>query len=99
DRHVALRVPGFLGRGRDRIKPDVGEEDDGGGLEDAAVAEGAEVTVIGRDQRVQVGRVDVTDAENNEQHYHRHLDGDDDRVESGRLFDADVADGGDCGHD
>ena len=27
DRHVALRVLGFLGRGRDRVEADIGEED------------------------------------------------------------------------
>ena len=50
---------------------------------------------IGRNERVPVAGVDVAHAEQDEQHDHRDLDGDDDRIERGRLLDADVADGGD----
>ena len=46
-RHVALRVLGLLGRGRDRVEPDVGEEDLARAGEDAAPAELAEVPVLG----------------------------------------------------
>ena len=40
-RHVPLRVLGLLGRGRDDVEADVGEEDQRGAGEDPADAEGA----------------------------------------------------------
>ena len=52
--HVALRVLRLLGRGRDGVEADVGEEHDRGALVDAAPA-------VGREGRP-VGRVDVEDA-------------------------------------
>src|SRR3546814_2367385 len=39
DRHVALRILGFLRRGRHRVEADIGEEDRGGRGADAADAE------------------------------------------------------------
>jgi len=53
---------------------------------------------------VPVRGVDVAHAEENKQQHHRHLDGDDDRVECGRLPDADITndrqrrDNGHCGN-
>ena len=54
DRHVALRVLGFLGRGRDRVEADIGEEDRRRRADRAdAGAEAAEHA--GGQERVEVG--------------------------------------------
>ena len=53
DRHVALRILGFLGRGRDRVETDVGEEHRRRGADRAdAGAEAAEHA--GRQERVEL---------------------------------------------
>src|SRR5207237_10191016 len=69
------------------------------GAHDAAPAELAGLAGIGWYERMPVGGVDVTHAEQDEQHDHRHLDGDDHRVEGGRLLDADVTDSRDRSDD
>src|SRR4029077_20676820 len=99
DRHVALRVIGFPGRGRDGIETDVGEEDDPRSGQNAAQTVHAPGTGVGWHERVPVVGVDITHAEQDEQHDHGDLDGDDERVEDGRLLDADVTDGGNDPHD
>ena len=73
DRQVALRAPGLLGVGRDRVEPDVGEEDPARPLGHAAPAlvfmqEG--LPVLGFD----VGRADADDRQDHtdvEQHHRR----------------------------
>lgn len=47
DGDVLGRVLGLLGHGRHGVEADVGEEEDGGGLEDAAGAEVEELVVVG----------------------------------------------------
>ncbi len=99
DRHVALRIAGFLGRRGDRVEADVGEEDDTGGAQDPADSEMTQLAGVGRNERVPVGGIDVADAEQDEENDDGHFDRDDPGVEGRRLFDADVADGRDGAHD
>ena len=101
DRHVPLRVLRFLRRGRNGIEPDVGEEDDPGGLHHAAPAELPEAARVLGDERLPVGAVDGPHAEPDEQHDDCDLDRDHDRIEACGLVDADIAqrrDGGDHKH-
>ena len=88
DRHVALRVLGFLRRGRHGVEADVGEEDDACGAEyphDAAVvvrhASRRRVGRRGRNERRVVRRVDEPPADADHQQHDRHLDDDDDAVD------------------
>ena len=72
DRQVALRVARLLGRGRDRVEADVGEEHDRRALMDAGEA-------IRRKRRV-VGGSDVHHADADEERQHHQLDHHHDRV-------------------
>ena len=91
DGHVALRVARLLGRGRDGVEADVGEEDDRRRARDAAEA-------VGRERRPVVGlHVERPDD---------HEEGDDDqlerhhrRVQPGALVDAPHEHPRDQGHD
>src|SRR5690606_3466620 len=94
----ALRVLGFAGGGGHGVEADVGEEHDGCAAHHALEAEPAG-TFVGRNERLPVGRVDVLQAEGDEQQDHRHLDRHDDGIDEGRLGDADVAEAADGGDD
>jgi hypothetical protein len=76
---VALRVLGLLAAGRDGAETDVGEEDDRGGGQNAAIAL--------RRERLQVVGVESRELERDEQAEHRKLDHHHDVVEGGRLLD------------
>ena len=101
DRHVALRVLGFLRGGRDGVEADVGEEDHARGADDAVPAELA-LAQVRRDEEAlrvaggdPVGMEDVAEAERDEEHDDGHLEHDEGRVDLGRGFDADDEQGGD----
>ena len=85
DGHVALRVLGFLGRRGDGVEADIGEEDRGGGAEDAqarAVAV-AEPAVGG--EGGEVGAVDHRQGQDDEDGQGRDLDGDQNGVDARAL--------------
>jgi hypothetical protein len=105
ERHVLLRVLGFLAGGRDRLEADIGEEDDRGGAHDALYAELA-FPLVRRDERnpmasAQVAEIGKDDepADDDEGDEDAHLDGDDDVVDLGRFRDADAEQGGERGAD
>jgi hypothetical protein len=91
DRHVPLRVAGFLRRRRDRVEADVRKEHDRGALHDAAEAV--------RGERLVVGHVDVGGAQHDEQSEDEQLDDDNDVIGTGGFLDADVQQPGDREHD
>src|SRR6266545_359399 len=91
DRHVPLGVAALLGHGRDRVEADVGEEDDGGAGGDPSEAVGGE----GRP----VGRLDVMEADEDEEAEHDELDRHHPEVEARRLPDAPHKDDRDRRHD
>ena len=96
-RHVALRVFRFLGGGRNGIKTDVGEEDNGRSGQDAAVAVLAECSRIRRDELqaiadarlapdAEIMRVHISDARDDEKQDDADLDHHDDRIEIRRFL-------------
>ena len=101
DRHVALRVLGFLGVRGDGIEADVGEEDDGrpgqhahrlaGGIALAEHRDAEEADAgpaVGREIARPVFRIDVEGADADDEQHGRHLDADHQGVEAGALLDA-----------
>ena len=91
DRHVPLRVLGFLRRGRNGIEADVREEHNRGPLVDAAPS-------VRRKRRV-VGGIDVHRAKADEQRQHEQLDDHHQIVRACALLDADVEECGDRQND
>ena len=89
DRHVTLRVARLLCGRRNRVEADIGEEDHAGAAQDAAPSEAAELTGVGRHERLPVFRRHEHAADADDQQDHGNLDRDDDRVDSRRFFDAD----------
>ena len=95
ERHVALRVLGFLAGGGHRFEADVGEEHDRCGAEDAAPAVFAFLAGRFRDERIPVGLqgIEVLDHvpadDDDEGDDDRGLDGDDDVVDLGAFRHAD----------
>ena len=78
DGQIARRVAALLGRCGDGIEADIGEEDDGGAGDDAAVAEGQE--------RLPIRRVDMRRSEREEEEDGAELDEDEDAVELDALL-------------
>src|SRR4029453_17884299 len=80
---------------RNRFEPDIGEEDDRGGAKNSAPAELTLGAGRRRNERIPIGQVGWQVLENDEAAdedkggEHRHLDGDDDVVESGAFGDTD----------
>src|SRR4030043_726814 len=84
----ALGIAGFLGGRGDRVEPDVGEENEGGSGHDPLPAE--------RSERVEVGEIDMGNAQKDKQQDHGDLDSDDDVVELAAFPDPDVEDPADA---
>src|SRR5437667_10997183 len=95
DRQFRWRITGFRGCRGDRVKADVGEEDDTRGGQQSAVSVLARTYVL-RNERMPVRRVDVPDTEADEEQHYRYFDGDNDGVEARGLSDADVTDHRQC---
>src|SRR5437763_9048313 len=83
DRHVALRILGLLGRGRDRVEADVSEEDRGRGADHAIGA-----PAVGNERR-EVTALEDRQSENAEDGQRRDLHQDEDRIEPRTLLGAD----------
>jgi hypothetical protein len=89
DRHVALRVLGFLGGGRDRVEADIGEEDRGRRADDAHAARSRRAEpAIGCERRKMLA-LDRGEGEHDEHGERRHLDRHQRGVEIGALLGAD----------
>ena len=91
DRHVPLRIPRFLGRGRDRVEADVREKHNRGALVNAPPAV--------RRERHKIRGVDVHRADANEDRQDDQLHHDHDVVRAHALFHADVQQPRDQHHD
>src|ERR1700730_5671604 len=91
DWHAALWVLGFLRDGRHAVEADVGEKDDGRGLQDGAQAELAEGAGVLRYVGNPVVRVYKPGAERDHGHDDENLDGHDDGVDRRGLLDSPVA--------
>ena len=99
NRHVALRVSRFLrGRG-DRVKPNVGEEDDPRPSQHSRQAELAEGALVRRQERVPVGAIYIKGADHNEHHDDAKLHHHDQAVEVRGFTDADDEQRRDQDHD
>ena len=91
DGQIALRMLALLGRGRDGVEPNVGEEDDGAAGKDARPAVGHEgMPVVRLDE---AGRGEDEDEDGGD------LDEDEDVVGAGRLANAAHEDDGENHHD
>ena len=98
DGHVTLRILGFLGRRRNGVEPDIGEEDRGRGADDAHARILPE-QAVGCEGR-QVGRLDDGQGDDDEDRQGDDLDRDQKRVDAGRLRRADHQQAGhQQGHD
>ena len=93
DGHVALGIPRFLGRGRDRIETDVGEEDDAGRAEDAEDSAVGVVNALRRDvsrrrwnQRRVISRIHESPSDADDEQDDAHLQDNDDAIDEGRLL-------------
>ena len=98
---VPLRIAGLLGVGRDRVEPDVGEEDHrgpgqhahgravGAGLSPERLAEEAQTRPAEGGERLPVGGLDVERPDADDQQHDGHLDRHHRVVEAGTLPDAD----------
>jgi hypothetical protein len=75
DRHVALRILGLFGRGRDGVEADVGEEDRGRGAQYACAGRAQGVAPASRGERLEVVHVaaDHRHGDDDEHHQRRHL--------------------------
>src|SRR5664280_33624 len=93
DRHIALRILGFLCRGRDSVEADVGEEDDAGGSYDSGPTEGQERMPVGLGDCGMFDRVEAGDTDEHE-HGEKFYE-DNASVEVGGFLDADHKDRGD----
>ena len=98
-RHIALRTLRLLRAGRDRIEPDVGEDDHARAGDHAAPAELPELPGIRRNERMPIAGMDIAHSGEDEEHDHRDLEGDDDGVRPRGLADTDIAQDGDRGDD
>ena len=91
DRHILLRILGFLCGGRNRVKTDVGKEDDRGSGNDARETIRHELSTArrpGGTADTQIAGVDIADAGDDKEDYDQHLDQNDDRVKACRFLDA-----------
>src|SRR5690606_37880190 len=89
--HIPLRILCFLSRGRDSVKPDIGEEDDRRTRNDAAEAVRHKLSASGSSDRAadaQVVGIDEADAGDDKEHDNDHFDDHDDRVKARRFLDA-----------
>ena len=90
DRHVALRILGLLGRRRNRVEADIGEEDRGCGP-DRADARSEPAEDAGWQERVELVHAELVrrKRQENKGRQRSHLDRDEDRVDARALIGAD----------
>ena len=69
DGHIAPRMPALLACGRDRIEPDVGEEDDRTAGENARPSVGREGMVVCRMDEAEAEEDEEQDSRNLDQHH------------------------------
>ena len=89
-----MRIARFLRGSGDGVEPDVGEEHESRAAQHAGDAVSAPLTRVRRDERLVVGRVDVSQADRDDQQNDRDLEDHDQVVDARRLLDADHEDGG-----